>query len=153
MDPMNGWSGMVTFLARLFLSAPTREHLRAFERDLKDASWFHRAFRPPLQGAFFVALRDPGEKAVLGHGGWLFYRPGLRYRVEPYPPQARSGEVAAAIVGFRDGLARRGIRLLVVPVPDNSIKTARGMLAGKRTSTQTFLAIKKEEMDSLDLTT
>ena len=46
-----------------------------------------------------------------------------------------------------------GQGMLVIPVPDNSIKTARGMLAGKRTSVQTFLAIKKEEMDSLDLTT
>jgi len=40
-----------------------------------------------------------------------------------------------------------GQGILVVPVPDNPIKTARGMLAGKNTSTQTFLAIKKEELE------
>jgi len=39
-----------------------------------------------------------------------------------------------------------GQGMLVVPVPDNSIKTARGMLADKRTSMQTFLAVKEEEI-------
>ena len=38
-----------------------------------------------------------------------------------------------------------GWGMLVVPVPGDAIKTARGMLAGRRTSTQTFLAIKEKE--------
>ena len=39
-----------------------------------------------------------------------------------------------------------GQGMLVVPVSDNPIKTARGMLAGKRTSAQTFIATKEEEI-------
>ena len=39
-----------------------------------------------------------------------------------------------------------GQGMLVVPVPDSPINAARGMLAGKRTSTQIFLATKEEEL-------
>jgi len=39
-----------------------------------------------------------------------------------------------------------GQGMLVIPAPANPIKAARGMLAGRRTSTQTFLAIKEEEI-------
>jgi len=39
-----------------------------------------------------------------------------------------------------------GRGMLVIPAPNNSIKAAQGMLAGERTSTQTFLAIKEEEL-------
>ena len=35
--------------------------------------------------------------------------------------------------------------MLVVPIPDNPIKAAQGMLAGKRTAVQTFLSLKEEE--------
>lgn len=39
-----------------------------------------------------------------------------------------------------------GWGMLVVPVPGDAIKTARGMLAGRHTSTQAFLVSKEEEI-------
>ena len=39
-----------------------------------------------------------------------------------------------------------GRGMLIVPVPDNSIKAARGMLSGRCTSTQIFLAAKEAEI-------
>jgi len=53
--------------------------------------------------------------------GWLFYRPGVNFLIEPWlqdSPQApEAGDPLAAIVAFRDALAERGIALLVVPAP------------------------------------
>lgn len=43
-----------------------------------------------------------------------------------------------------------GRGMLVVPVPDDPIKAARGMLADRRTSTQAFLTAKEEEMRLVD---
>ncbi len=73
------------------------------------------------QYARFAWLADAGEKAVVGRDGWLFYRPGVEY-ITQRPPAKTSAETAqdpiTAIASFRDELAARGIRLLVVPVPN-----------------------------------
>src|SRR6266851_3103863 len=71
----------------VFIRIPTRNNLRSFERHLEDSSAFAQAIRPWFQYARFVLLRDAGEKVVLGRHGWLFYRPDLRYLVEPARPE------------------------------------------------------------------
>lgn len=98
---------------------PTSAHLRAFERQLDDASVVAPVLRPWMQFVQFAWLGDGGEKTLVGHGGWLFYRPGFDDRV------ARGGDVlpatndpVAAVVTFRDALAARGVQLLVVPAPN-----------------------------------
>ncbi|MBN1344465.1 MAG: hypothetical protein JXQ73_17380 [Phycisphaerae bacterium] len=112
--------GSVQFLD-LFRERPTAKNLRAFEDDLEKQSWFAQTLRPWMAYWRFRLLRDAGEKAIVGRDGWWFYRPGVRYLIEPLKddPKARTGQgpAVAAIVRFRDQLAERGIRLLVVPVP------------------------------------
>jgi hypothetical protein len=73
-----------------------------------------------MEYAQWRLLGDAGEKAVLGRHGWLFYRPSLRYAVERQPgaPQSAAADPLLAIRSFRDQLQARGIRLLVVPVPN-----------------------------------
>ena len=100
----------------VFVRIPTRNNLRLFERQLEDSSAFAQAIRPWFQYVWFVLLRDAGEKVVPGRHGWLFYRPDLRYLVEPARPDG-ADDPFQAIAAFRDDLARRGIRLLVLPVP------------------------------------
>jgi hypothetical protein len=95
----------------VFTQPATQANLRAYERGLEDSSVWAKAVRPYVQSIWFRLLGDAGEKAVVGRAGWLFYKPDLRYLVEP------PGEAAGAIIGFRDQLARLGIRLLVLPVP------------------------------------
>ncbi len=95
----------------VFRQTPTAANLRSFERDLERASVVASAVRPWMQYVWFGLLHDPGEKAIVGRDGWLFYKPDVRYLVEPGAPPVR------AIVRFRDQLAELGIRLLVVPVP------------------------------------
>src|SRR6202035_2669216 len=60
----------------------------------------------------------PGEKALAGRDGWLFYRPDVQYLVEAETSDSKAVEhPITAILHFRDQLAERGVRLVVVPVP------------------------------------
>ncbi len=69
--------------------------------------------RPMVQSALFRAFRNPGEKAILAPDGQLFYKPDVRYLVEPLD----LSQPRAAIQDFRRQLVERNIRLIVVAVP------------------------------------
>ena len=116
----------------VFRYRPTAKNLRQFEETLAEKSWFQRTLRPAVQGAMFGALGDAGAKGLPGRGGWLFYRPDVRYLVEPDRSDARTGgsgwvapadrgtqrqHVVEAIARFRAQLKARDLELLVVPVP------------------------------------
>jgi hypothetical protein len=103
---------------------PTERNLRAYEKRLDDASWFAARLRGPVQYLQYVVLDDTGPKALSGRDGWWFYRPGVEYLVEPWPPassqtsvEPQADDPLAAIVDFRDRLSARGIQLVLVPVP------------------------------------
>jgi hypothetical protein len=105
----------------IVLHKPSSSNLRLYEKNLEDASWVSQRLRPPMQYLQFVLLRDAGEKALPGLEGWMFYRPGIEYLVAGNHghSQAWAGrDPVPAIVAFRDELASRGIRLLVVPAPN-----------------------------------
>jgi hypothetical protein len=99
----------------LFTTIPTTDNLRAFEKDLERSSVYSQQVRPWMQYLTYVALRNPGEKAILGRDGWLFYKPDVQYLVEQRPKG--SEDPVTAILAFREELARRGIRLIVIPMP------------------------------------
>jgi hypothetical protein len=116
----------------VFRYPPTAQNLRQFERTLEDKSWFQQTMRPKVQRLLFDTLQDTGAKGILGVDRWLFYRPDLRYLVEPdrleadtsgskwVPPPAQithRQSVEQAILRFRDQLQDRGIMLVVMPVP------------------------------------
>jgi hypothetical protein len=125
----------------VFSEFPTAASLRAYERNMETANWAARLARPVLQFAQFAWMKDGGEKVVLGSSEWYFYKPGLKYMlVRPEKAQlaAATNDPVAAIVDFRDQLAARGIRLVVMPVPNKDsiypdlltsrIETMRGVL-------------------------
>ena len=108
----------------VFTQRPTQRNLRTYEKRLEDASWFAGRLRGPVQYLQYVVLDDTGPKALSGRDGWWFYRPGVEYLVEPWPPTSaqtapdrQPDDPLAAIIDFRDQLSARGIDLLVVPVP------------------------------------
>jgi hypothetical protein len=116
----------------VFRYEPTAKNLRQFEHTLEGKSWFQQQLRPQLQRFLFATLHDTGAKGVLGRNRWLFYRPDLRYLVEPdrleadasgskwvQPPDRSTHResVEEAILRFRDQLKERGITLVVMPVP------------------------------------
>lgn len=100
---------------------PTEQSLKSFEKDLRNQSLVAQVVRPWTQYLRFRAFGDVGEQALVGRSGWWFYRPDVRYLTERCPEDAAEGTgrgpAVRAIVSFRDQLASRGIRLLVMPVP------------------------------------
>ncbi len=108
-------------VAELFMQKPTKANFRAFEKDLQDNCWLTKRLRPWMQYAQFIFFRELGDKAIVGRSGWLFYKTDIQYIIEPMPETNSSqGDIFPAIVSFHDQLAKRGIKLLLVPVPDKA---------------------------------
>lgn len=140
----------------VFQHRPTAANLRAYEQHLEDASVVARTLRPWFQFAQFAWLKDGGEKALRGREGWLFYKPGFDAMVS----RVRNGasgpdDPVPAIVAFRDALAARGIRLLIVPAPNKEsvypdflthrVERGRTMLAATTRDLLTRLAAAQVE--------
>jgi hypothetical protein len=124
----------------LLRQAPTRANLRRLENDLENKCRLAQAVRPAVQYARFVLFQDAGDQALLGRDGWFFYRPAVQYLVEKEVSSlkfqvssptsshltlqtsnvAPENDIIAAIVSFRNDLAGRGIKLLVMPAPNKS---------------------------------
>jgi hypothetical protein len=104
-------------IVELFRRTPTQASLRQFESRLESTCRLAEIVRPWVQYARFVLFEDAGDKALVGRDGWLFYRPAVQYLIEPC---SSSNDVFAAIVSFRDDLARRGIKLLLMPAPNKA---------------------------------
>jgi len=114
--------GRTPQVTELFAQMPTRANLRAYETDLQGNCWLAQRLRPYVQSARFIALREIGDKAIVGRDGWLFYKPAVQYLVEPWSLDLAGdqGDILSAVVSFRDQLADRDIRLLVVPIPNKA---------------------------------
>ncbi len=104
----------------VFVQPPTARNLHGYEHSLENTSLVVKQLRPGTQYLEWRFLADAGDKVVLGRHGWLFYRPSVRYVIErpTGAPASGSADPLAAIRSFRDQLEERGIRLLVVPVPN-----------------------------------
>jgi hypothetical protein len=72
-----------------------------------------------MQAAQFFALCEAGEKALVGRDRWLFYLPGVSFLTQRAQPRDSTlRDALAAVVHFREQLATRGIRLIVMPAPN-----------------------------------
>ena len=111
--------GQLPQFTELFRQLPTKDNLRMFENDLQKNCRLTEIFRPSSQYIQFLVLGDTGDKTLVGRAGWFFYKPTVQYLIEPLPADAQYSQahVLSAIVSFRDELARRGIKLLVVLTP------------------------------------
>lgn len=111
----------------------TLEKLDLLETSLEEGSFLRSVFLPPIQSIFLNTLGQGNEKVVVGHDGWLFFRPGvdsltgrplldtdhLQMRFEGHelwetPVQP---DPLKAIVDFHNQLKRRGVELILVPIP------------------------------------
>jgi hypothetical protein len=160
--------------ADVFRQRPTSRNLRQYEETLREKSWFQQTLRPRVQGALWRLFHDTGARAVVGRDGWLFYRPDVRYLVEPdrsEPVRADSiwiapasglterESVARAIVRFRDQLKERGIELLVAPAPgkpsvcpDQLTSRAQGQAAVFPSPTlELIAALRRQDVAVVDL--
>jgi len=103
-------------------------YIRGYEKDLEKRSVIASTIRPVMQHVRYRLLGDPGEKAIKGKLGWLFYRPGVEYLYRPsvfdrrskttdYNDKPLMDDPVEAITDFRDQLALRNIDLLIVVTP------------------------------------
>jgi hypothetical protein len=146
----------------IFRRKPTARNLRQYERSMEDGSWLAAKLRPWAQYIQFAWLKDGGDKALVGRDGWLFYGPGVHYLTQR-PDERRAPSTAtdavAAIVDLRDQLAARGIRLLVMPVPNKETvypekltRRAAGMPTSLCLDTKEVLSrLKAADVEVLDL--
>jgi hypothetical protein len=105
----------------LFKKVPSEANIRAYEKELEEASKVAGWLRPAHRQLRWWVMRDLGDKAVAGADGWAYYGPNIEYLGQRYFRELKSGkpadDPAETIADFAQQLARRNIRLLVVPVP------------------------------------
>jgi SGNH hydrolase-like domain, acetyltransferase AlgX len=92
----------LTFLVIIYAASATRFFI----------PWADKT-RPLVQALLFGVFHNPGEKAIAAPNGRLFYKQDVRYLIEPVD----LAEPRAVVHDFREQLALRGIRLIVVPIP------------------------------------
>jgi alginate O-acetyltransferase complex protein AlgJ len=121
----------------LVAGIPSECTLERFERGIEDASVVGRRLLPRLQALLTGALGAGNEQVYPGRDGWLYHRPGVDYVagrgfLEPEVLRARrlatdacdgtqAPDPLAAIAGFGEALAARGIRLMVLPTPVKAV--------------------------------
>jgi SGNH hydrolase-like domain, acetyltransferase AlgX len=104
----------------VFRRTPTARNLHVYEKDLEKASLVVRRSRPWMQYFQWKVLADAGDNVVMGRDGWLFFRQSVQYLTvrQDKGPESDPADPMPAIRSFRDQLQARGIRLLIVPVPN-----------------------------------
>lgn len=107
--------------------------IHAYEDELEEESRFGASVLPYAQYVLTRGFGVGNEKTYCGLDGWLFYRPEIDYLAGPgfldpkqLAKRAESGtewkaapqpDPVTAIVRFREQLAKRGIKLVVMPAP------------------------------------
>jgi hypothetical protein len=129
--------GEESSVAELFRRPPTAENLRQLEKGIEDASYAKAWVQPRMQLALTRLGRVGNKLAIVGQGGWLYYTPGVTHVGGPgflERSVQRSREKDAldagqevihadpmpAILAFQQALARRDIRLVLLPMPDKA---------------------------------
>src|SRR4051812_28036646 len=124
-------------LLDLFHRKPSVENLRQFEKNIDEASYAKSYTQPRMQLLLDQYGRVGNKLAIDGRDGWLYYGPGVRHVggpgfLQPDVQRSRekdaldSGEAAIvadprpAILAFHAALAKRGIRLVLMPMPDKA---------------------------------
>jgi alginate O-acetyltransferase complex protein AlgJ len=138
-------------LLDLLRREPTAENLRQVEHDLEGASYAKAFVQPRLQLLLTRYGRVGNQRAVVGRDGWLYYTPGVLHVAGPgfLDPDIQRGrelderdadgapihaDPRPAILELNAALARRGIRLVLMPVPDKAAVEAESLHARGRPS-------------------
>ncbi len=145
-----------SMLADVFQRRPTRDSLKQYEQDLENASYAKEWVQPRLQQVLTRHGRVGNKKAVVGRARWLYYTPGVLHVggpgfLDPDLQQTRikasldEGDAAVhpdprpAVLALHQALQRRGIRLVLFPVPDKATMQPRELhgRGGERSPAET----------------
>lgn len=125
-----------SMLLEVFQRAPTRANLARYEEDLEKSSYAKEFVQPRVQGVL-TRLGAGNKRAVIGRDRWLYFAPGVMSLAGPgfldeevHAIRTRAAADAdepplhpdprPAILALHRALARRGIRLVLFPVPDKA---------------------------------
>ncbi|MFN0128494.1 MAG: alginate O-acetyltransferase AlgX-related protein [Verrucomicrobiales bacterium] len=115
------------------------DRLRTLEERVDDGAWTHPV-RATLQTALYHVFREGNRKVLIGPEGWLFHRPGVQALTGRGPVLGPTHSVAKdpalkewdgpipVIREFAAQLQERGIRLILVPVPDKASLSRRQLV-------------------------
>src|SRR6266404_392511 len=112
-------------LGRIF---PSADEIKSVQKILENDSVIAQWLLPRVASVLTGKLRAGNEQVYLGRNNWLFYRPDVDYVIgapflDPFWIKRRrysagvQPDAVRAIVDFRNQLARRGIDLIVIPIP------------------------------------
>jgi alginate O-acetyltransferase complex protein AlgJ len=110
-----GWEkGSAEESSRLFsANRHLLEAMHDWEDNLEDSAWFRDPLLKRIQPLLW-RLGSGNGQAVRGREDWLLYQPDVDYVIQkPFDYEAPQH----TLVDFRNQLAKRGIKLLLVPVP------------------------------------
>jgi alginate O-acetyltransferase complex protein AlgJ len=133
---MEKLDGEPSMLLRVFKRAPTRQNLKNYESDLEKLSYGKEFVQPRVQLAL-TRLGAGNKRSVIGRDGWLYFAPGVMSVIGPgfldgawqrvRMKEALDAQEAAlypdprpAVLALHQALLRRGIRLVLFPVPDKA---------------------------------
>ena len=95
---------------------PTLAEINAYEDALEESSPLSETVRPAMQRVL-ARLGAPSGDALIGGNGRLFFEPDIQHTLgKPFPIEPP----LQAILHFREQLQRRGIQLLLLPIPPKS---------------------------------
>jgi len=131
-------------LVDLFRRVPSAENLKRVEHDVEQASYAKAFVQPRLQLLLTRFGRVGNKRAVVGRDDWLYYTPGVLHVAGPgfldrgFQRERERAErdldaapihadPLPAIFDFQSALARRGIRLVLMPLPDKAAIEAESL--------------------------
>ncbi|MCQ2353021.1 MAG: hypothetical protein MJ033_06040 [Victivallaceae bacterium] len=116
-QPFREWRKMET----------AQKSIKAYETALEDTSLLRAFLLTPAQRFLTGVFHLGNEKVIIGNDGWLFYSGDYEYLINPgflcqekLHKRILSGvqpDPAKAILDFKAQLDKRGIRLILMPVP------------------------------------
>ena len=129
----SGWKGRSTWQRTINANRAALEAMNEYERGLEDGSPIRPAALALRERVLQTWLGASGEQVYAGREGWLFHRSAIDHTAGPgfltrrhvrkrdasrkeWQPELHVDPVAA-ITDFAEQLNRRGIRLVVMPVP------------------------------------
>jgi alginate O-acetyltransferase complex protein AlgJ len=122
----------------VFTRFPSPANLHGYEKELETQSAARALVQPHLQLLLSSYQGFGNPEAILGRGGWLFYRPGVDFLTGPglldgtrlrlrrrelieAGEKNPSPDPSPAILAFHEDCRKAGVHLVVVPVPDKAM--------------------------------
>ncbi len=135
-----------------------KQSIKAYETAIEDSSLLRKWLLPPIQSALTRVLRFGNEKVIIGKDGWLFFSGDYEYLINPgfLRPEILSQrelkgvqpDPCRAIADFDRQLKARGIKLIVVPVPNKPMICSDALSAAAAPLQNPSFAEFKKQLDA-----